>query len=97
MAERSVGTHRRRREDEMGGGGEQGATKHATGLKLLGAVVFDRAAYPPYRPRKALADSSFPIGDAQTFVYAREDAESGPISGGGSLRSLCPLRKSASC
>ena len=79
-----------------GGGGEQGATKHATGLKLLGAVVFDRAAYPPYRPRKALADSSFPIGDAQTFVYAREDADVRPISGGGSLRSLCPLRSLAS-
>ena len=79
-----------------GGVGEQGATKHVTGLKLLGAVVFDRAAYPPYRPRKALADSSFPIGDAQTFVYAREDADGGPISGGGSLRSLCPLRSSAS-
>jgi 25S rRNA (uracil2634-N3)-methyltransferase len=41
-------------------------------LRYAGAVVFDRSAYPPYRPRKALASKSFPIADAQTFVFSRE-------------------------
>ena len=43
-------------------------------LRYAGAVVFDRSAYPPYKPRKALAAKGFPISDAQTFVFAREGA-----------------------
>ena len=41
----------------------------ASALEFSGAVVFDRAAYPPYRPRKAFAAKGFPTTDAQTFVF----------------------------
>lgn len=41
----------------------------SSALEFAGAVVFDRAAYPPYRPRKAFAAKGFPTTDAQTFVF----------------------------
>lgn len=50
---------------------EQGGHESATsGLQFAGAVVFDRSVYPPYRPRQALFARSFPITDAQTFVFS---------------------------
>lgn len=47
---------------------------HATGgeLQFAGAVIFDRAAYPPYRPRKAFARKGFPTTDARTFVFVKQ-------------------------
>ena len=50
---------------------QQGDSGHsaASALEFAGAVVFDRAAYPPYRPRKAFAAKGFPTTDAQTFVF----------------------------
>ena len=91
---------------------EQQGGRTASGhrLRLVGAVVFDRAAYPPYRPRKALVDQSFPISDAQTFVFVKEHArEDGgaraaeasrerarSVSRCGSCRALCPLRRGES-
>ena len=70
------------------GGGEAGP-----GLRLVGAVVFDRAAYPPYRPRKALADRGFPITDAQTFIFAKDQAGGAPTPG--TVARLCPLKRRA--
>ena len=52
------------------------------GLSCHGAVVFDRAAYPPYRPRKALDARSFPITDAQTFVLGNTPCSEGSTLGG---------------
>lgn len=40
-----------------------------SGLVCAGAVVFDRMAYPSYRPRKALVAKSFPVTDARTFIF----------------------------
>ncbi|OUS48038.1 hypothetical protein BE221DRAFT_69771 [Ostreococcus tauri] len=45
------------------------ASVGASGLVCAGAVVFDRMAYPGYRPRKALVAKSFPVTDARTFVF----------------------------
>lgn len=44
---------------------------HGSGLHFVGAVLFDRGAYPPYKPRKALVDRGFPITDAHTFVFRK--------------------------
>lgn len=59
--------------------GRAEGSARGTGLVYAGAVVFDRAAYPPYRPRKALDKSSFPISDAQTFVFAKGASRSATI------------------
>jgi len=41
-----------------------------SGMKLAGAIVFDREQYPGYINRKALVGrGSFPISDARTFVF----------------------------
>ena len=67
-----------------GQGGGEGAHGGAEGLVYAGSVVFDRAAYPPYRPRKALDRSSFPISDAQTFVFVK-GATAVSKEGGGTI------------
>lgn len=54
-------------------------------LEYAGAVAFDRAAYPPYRPRKALTAKGFPTTDARTFVFAR----CGTTRGGGGGAAAC--------
>lgn len=43
-------------------------------LKCLGAIVFDRCAYPGYVNRKARDRKSFPATDAVTYVFTREEA-----------------------
>ncbi len=40
--------------------------------RFVGCVVFDRSCYPAYTPRKAFGNRSFPVGDAQTFVFSDE-------------------------
>jgi hypothetical protein len=37
----------------------------------LGRIVFDKYLFPPYTPRKALDNRSFPVHDACTFVFAQ--------------------------
>ena len=43
-------------------------------LRHTGAVVFDRAAYPPYVNRKALGSKSFAATDALQYIFARPGA-----------------------
>ena len=50
---------------------DEGVAAGAGRLIYAGAVIFDRAAYAPYRPRKALAKKGFPTTDARTFVFVR--------------------------
>lgn len=45
---------------------EQGWSHHAS-------IVFDRCLYPGYTNKKVLADASFPITDAVTFVFYQRD------------------------
>jgi hypothetical protein len=40
-----------------------------SGLVCVGAVVFDRCAYPGYVNRKAKDNKSFPVSDAVTFCF----------------------------
>lgn len=44
-------------------------TAQGCNMTCAGSVVFDRMAYPAYRPRKALVKKSFPVTDARTFVF----------------------------
>lgn len=57
-------------------GGAAGGTAGAdSACRFAGSVVFDRSSYPPYAPRQALRNRSFPISDAQTFVFSRAPAD----------------------
>lgn len=42
------------------------------GLQCRGCLVFSRAAYPGYQPRKVFDGTGFPTADARTFVFVRE-------------------------
>jgi hypothetical protein len=76
-----------------------------SGMRLAGAVVFDREIYPGYTNRKALVGrGSFPISDARTFVFVspmvlRPSPTTMPIrgtlgsGGGGSANSTLVLVK----
>ena len=44
---------------------------HESGLECLASVIFDRCMYPGYINTKVLDSASFPISDAETFVFAR--------------------------
>lgn len=49
--------------------GAVNAESASAALTCAGMVVFDRCAYPAYRPRKALVKKGFPVSDARTFVF----------------------------
>ena len=59
---------------QQGDDSGQGLVAESTRLAYKGNVLFDRAAFPGYRPRKALEKSSFPTGDAQTFTFVKRAA-----------------------
>ena len=59
---------------QQGDDSGQGLVAASTRLAYKGNVLFDRAAFPGYRPRKALEKSSFPTGDAQTFTFVKRAA-----------------------
>jgi 25S rRNA (uracil2634-N3)-methyltransferase len=40
-------------------------------LQCVGAVVFDKCAYPGYRPRKALDNKGFPVTDAVQYIFVQ--------------------------
>ena len=61
--------------------GQQGGAESGSPLIFAGAVLFDRSAYPPYRPLKALVPKSFPTTDAQTFIFARGGGARGMSEG----------------
>ena len=44
---------------------------HGSGLGCVASVIFDRCMYPGYVNTKVLDSASFPISDAETFVFAR--------------------------
>jgi 25S rRNA (uracil2634-N3)-methyltransferase len=48
---------------------ETGESDASAALTCAGMVIFDRCAYPAYRPRKALVKKGFPVSDARTFVF----------------------------
>ncbi|KAL1527085.1 hypothetical protein AB1Y20_015768 [Prymnesium parvum] len=52
--------------EEMG----NSSSPYEAALHYMGSVLFDRSAYPLYRPRKALCKRSFPISDARTYVFS---------------------------
>lgn len=37
-------------------------------------MVFDKSCYPPYTNRKALDQKSFPMTDAETYIFQSADA-----------------------
>lgn len=45
--------------------------KDPQGVTYLGRVVFDRALFPPYVPRKALHKKSFPCHDACIYIFGK--------------------------
>jgi len=47
-------------------------------LEYSGSVVFDKCNYPPYTNRKALDHKSFPITDAETYVFCKVREGSAP-------------------
>lgn len=48
---------------------------NACGWKHVGSIVFDRCLYPGYVNRKVLDKKSFPLHDALTYVFRKEEGE----------------------
>lgn len=69
------------RAGDDGGGSDDSAGVSSEPARFVGSVVFDRSCYPPYAPRQALRNRSFPISDAQTFIFSNAPlAESGTLA-----------------
>jgi len=51
----------------------------AVGLRYEGSVIFDRYLYPGYINRKALDKKSFPLNDAQTYIFRAAPANAEEI------------------
>jgi len=47
---------------------EQVTTKSP--LQFTGSIVFDKVCYPPYTNRKALDRKSFPVTDAEVYIFS---------------------------
>eukprot|EP00639_Heterosigma_akashiwo_P013924 CAMPEP_0206365946 /NCGR_PEP_ID=MMETSP0294-20121207/3169_1 /ASSEMBLY_ACC=CAM_ASM_000327 /TAXON_ID=39354 /ORGANISM="Heterosigma akashiwo, Strain CCMP2393" /LENGTH=549 /DNA_ID=CAMNT_0053811937 /DNA_START=15 /DNA_END=1662 /DNA_ORIENTATION=+ len=56
-------------------------------LQFKGSVVFDRSCYQPYTNRKALHKKSFPITDAEIFIFSKPSLLCTGNDGGGSENS----------